>query len=248
MIDSAPPRELSPSEINALPIRAWLRHRFGLGHRLALVTLAVDLGLYAIGLDMVTAGNVVQAFVLLIIFPMSLVSLIYGLDAAVAAGHRLRLTSRAGLMPPRAQRLKELDSLEQQGPVQALRAGIFREIETEPDPGRRLGYVLAIPAGMAVVAVFVVLAGPNVGSGLPGDLVGEILAVVATVIAALIVAAIRSQRGFRNSSPDVQGGATIVPTALAELDARLAAPAAGPHAVEPMETAEVADSTRTTDR
>ena len=86
------PRKLRASEIDGLPVGQWIRHRFGIGHRLALVVLPVAVVMFMIPPSTLT----------LVLLPAAIWSSLYWIDILVAVGFRLGLTSHRGLYPANA--------------------------------------------------------------------------------------------------------------------------------------------------
>lgn len=235
MIAPGSPHKLSPSEIDALPLRAWLRHRFGLVHRLALATIAVDLGLYATGFDVETAENLIQIFYLLVLLPMSIVAVVYFTDAAVAVVHRLGLTSRARLYPPSddsvAPAADGASWLTPDAPaVEARESDLADRSRTAAKDARRVLLVVGTPAAFAVLVGIIIITSDGFEGGGTWIVIG---------ILGLLVAVAPTIADWRRTANEP------LPN-LSNLDARFAQPPASP-GPQPTEASSRPDSDRIDD-
>ena len=87
------PRKLRSSEIDGLPVGPWIRHRFGIGHRLALVMLPVSVVMFIGPPSTLT----------LVLLPVLIWSSLYWIDILIAIGYRLGLTSHRSAYPANVQ-------------------------------------------------------------------------------------------------------------------------------------------------
>lgn len=170
------PRKLRSSEIDALPVGPWIRHRFGIGHRLALVVLPVS----------VVVFNSPPSTLMLVLLPAVMWSFLYWGDIVIAVGYRLGLTSHRSLYPANVRpgatwgEIGEILTAE----AKAEEAGETIAFDRRRDGAimaRSVLYVVGIPSGLAVVVGIIVASG--------GAYQGAAFLVIAGMVGLLIAVA-----------------------------------------------------------